>query len=80
MKKLIILATFLVATLNAESANVCLGIKANGQHCKSTIVGKNGYCNAHNPEATKCTFVKKNGQRCKMNVKAGQPLCRFHNK
>jgi hypothetical protein len=79
MKKTIISLALIGLSLYSF-ANVCKGVTKNGQPCKSTIVGKNGYCNAHNVDAQTCAFIKKNGQRCKVKVKQGQALCHFHNK
>jgi hypothetical protein len=80
MKKLIISALLIGSIFSANALNVCKGATAKGTPCKSTIVGKNGYCNAHNVDAQTCTFIKKNGERCKVHVKQGQTLCHFHNK
>lgn len=72
------LAITLVLALCLESAfaavTPCKGTTKKGTPCKSTFVGKSGFCRAHDPATPRCGKPTSSGAPCKV---AGT-TCRFH--
>lgn len=63
---------------SVKTVHTCKATKADKTQCKGTILQKNGFCNAHNPDAIKCAGQTAKKEPCKMTVKAKGEMCRFH--
>ena len=94
MKKHTIIQTLIVAAIllvsiaaNAQTADAqqkppkpCSGTTAAGNACKSIMVGKEGFCQHHNPDALRCAGLTAKKEPCKMIVKVKGDYCRYHTK